>query len=445
MRVTGFAIVVAATFAALIWTGWLAWGTADQIATRLSEEKLQDLRLGDTFAADLHELRSHFRRYEANRNEDHWRRFGHALARLEASLENQLLTAISQGEKHAIRNLKMNLSEYASASKHAHDLIQGGTPREQLASDIINLGDQASEMAADIRSLLAARQFALERSMEAARARLKWLVRLVAGTLVVTVMLAAALAVLVWKGLVNPLKRRLSASEDLARRSERLASLGILAAGVAHEIRNPLTAIKARLYLQQRRLPPDAPAIEDARMIDGEINRLEEIVRSVLDFAKPSNPTPVTINPVRTLDHVRTLLAPECERHGTKIDVNGSLELRIRADATQFQQVVLNLARNAVDAAGDDGRVHLRVRKALRSFGGIAVPSAFIEVEDSGPGLTEEARARIFDPFFTTKSKGTGLGLAISARIVESNGGALEFASHPSQGTTFRVVFPCEA
>ena len=440
-----FAMVTAGTLVGLVWTGWLAWDTADQIAARLSEEKLVGLRLGDTFAADLHELRSHFRRFEATKLETHWEKFEATRNRIETSLENQRLTATSQAEASHVGSLLANLEGYQETSRRAHDKIAGGANSSSLAPDIIALGDQASEMAANIRTLLRERQASLEQTMLSARVRLQGLVLLVAATLVVTVLLATTLSVIVWRGLFKPLQNRVTASEEAARRSEKLASLGILAAGVAHEIRNPLTAIKARLFSQQRRLPPDCAAMEDARMIDREINRLEDVVRSVLDFARPSKPAPVLVDPVTTLDNIRQLLAPEGNPCQVTVDVTNPPGLRIRTDKTQFHQVILNLVRNAMDAAGHDGHVRLRARKAVRGPAGHGAPVALIEIEDDGPGLSAEARERLFDPFFTTKSNGTGLGLSISARIVERNGGTLEFASNPRKGTTFTVSFPCEA
>jgi signal transduction histidine kinase len=232
------------------------------------------------------------------------------------------------------------------------------------------------------------------------------------------------------------------ASEDVARRNEKLAALGVLAAGLAHEVRNPLTAIKARLFIQQRGLPSHSPALEDARIIDREINRLEGIVRTVLAFARPTPPEPVVVDPARVLEQVRQLVLADCARQDIRVHLDCPKPMAFRADAAQVHQVVLNLVRNAVEAVGRGGSIHLRVLQAPRRFGDRMQAGVMMQIEDDGPGIPPTVQERLFDPFFTTKPEGTGLGLAISARIVEGNGGVLEFASEAGRGTLFSVVFP---
>jgi signal transduction histidine kinase len=183
--------------------------------------------------------------------------------------------------------------------------------------------------------------------------------------------------------------------------------------------------------------------MEDARTIDGEINRLEGIVKTVLAFARPSTPAPVEVDPAKVLRQVQQLVQEECARQDIRVELDCPKPMLIRADAAQVHQVILNLVRNAMEAVGRGGHIQLRSRQAMRRFHDASLPSALLEVEDDGPGIPPTDQERLFDPFFTTKSQGTGLGLAISARIVEGNGGLLEFASTAGRGTVFCVAFPC--
>jgi len=441
-RVTAFVVVILATFLVLVWTGWLSWDAADQIASRLSVEQMKGIRVGDTFGADIHELRSHFRRYEASRDEAHWKRFMADARQIESAVHQQRLAALPP-ERRALGSLQTNLVAYIAASEAAYERLKSGASRDELGKALEALGDLASEIASDLRRIVELRQERLSESLAAARARFSRLVTIAAVTFWLAAGLATTLAVMVWRGLVQTLRRRLVASEDIARRNERLASLGILAAGLAHEVRNPLTAIKARLFIQQRRLPADSPAMEDARTIDGEINRLEGIVKTVLAFARPSTPAPVEVDPAKVLRQVQQLVQEECARQDIRMELDCPNPMLIRADVAQVHQVILNLVRNAMEAVGRGGHIQLRTRQATRRFHDASMPSALLEVEDDGPGIPPGDQERLFDPFFTTKSQGTGLGLAISARIVEGNGGLLEFASTAGRGTVFCVAFPC--
>lgn len=440
-RVTAFVAVIFGVFTVLVWAGWMAWETADQIASQLSRDRMQTLRMGDTFGADIHELRSHFRRYEASREGLHWAQFIVDARRITERINEEGRLA-SGREAEAVSSLRRNLDTYVLASSKVHARLEAGASRDDLARTFAELGDMASDMAVDLRQMVSLRQSVLEANLAAARSRFARLVSIAAASFWLAVVLIIVLATLVWSGLVRSLQRRLMASEDVARRSEKLASLGILAAGLAHEVRNPLTAIKARLFIQQRRLPAHSPALEDARIINREINRLEGIVRTVLAFARPTPPEPVEVDPARVLDQVRQLVLEDCARQDIRIHLDSAPQLAFRADAAQVHQVILNLVQNAVEAVGRGGNIHLSARNAMRRFGDHLQPGVVIQIQDDGPGIPPAVQERLFDPFFTTKPEGTGLGLAISARIVEGNGGLLEFASEAGRGTLFAVAFP---
>lgn len=244
--------------------------------------------------------------------------------------------------------------------------------------------------------------------------------------------LIAALTILVYRGMIAPLRFKLTESQAIIARQEKLASLGVLAAGVAHEIRNPLTAIKFRLYSLRKSLP-DADT-EDALVIASEISRLERIVKDFLQFARPSEPELVAVPPQRILQEVRDLLKPQLEKAAIELKLEPSETAWVQADTQQIKEVLINLIQNAADSIGRKGAITLRVRDDG--------DSAILEVVDTGKGIPAEVQDRLFDPFFSTKEGGTGLGLPIAARIVEKHGGELRYQTQLNRGTTFAIVLP---
>jgi len=253
--------------------------------------------------------------------------------------------------------------------------------------------------------------------------------------------LALALGIQVYRGMIAPLRVSLSESKSIIERQEKLASLGVLASGVAHEIRNPLTAIKIRLFSLKKSVP-DLAQHEDATVIANEINRLERIVRDFLQFARPSEPRMARIPAGQILTDVHELLRPQLERAAIdlKLDVqNGGF---VHADAQQLKQVLINLIQNSAENIGRNGTVALRLQQGAAELNGRTRQATILVVEDTGKGIPPEVEMRLFDPFFTTKDGGTGLGLAISARIVEKHGGLLRYETRLNHGTTFEVVMP---
>ncbi len=266
--------------------------------------------------------------------------------------------------------------------------------------------------------------------------------RLIKLSLVLLLLLAVSVVILVYRGMIAPLRLQLSESQAIIARQEKLAALGGLAAGVAHEIRNPLTAIKFRLFSLKKALPPGFADNEDAAIIADEISRLERIVREFLEFARPSEPETAKVSAQRLLDEVSRLTQAQLEQANIKLEVPSANGLWLDIDFQQIKQVLLNLIRNAAESIEDRGTVTLSAHAGDARLAGVSRPVAIIQVADTGRGIPPEVGDRLFDPFFTTKEGGTGLGLSIAARIVEKHGGELRYESQLDQGTTFRVVLP---
>ena len=224
-------------------------------------------------------------------------------------------------------------------------------------------------------------------------------------------------------------------------RSEKLASLGRLAAGVAHEINNPLTGVLTFSSLLLRHTDENDPQREDLETIVHETNRCKEIVKGLLEFSRQTEPQKKRGDVNEIIREALSLMENQALIHNVKIvqELNGDLP-GIVVDTDQIQQVFVNVILNALDAMPEGGTLRVRSDSASE---GHAVQVAF---GDTGHGIPPEHIDKVFDPFFTTKSpnKGTGLGLAVSYGIIERHGGKIEVESEGGVGTTFMIALPVE-
>jgi signal transduction histidine kinase len=254
-----------------------------------------------------------------------------------------------------------------------------------------------------------------------------------------------------FRGIATTIGVTLQNSQVYERMKERdrLAALGQMAAGLAHEIRNPLGSIKGAAQLLQPGAAHSAPDNNTREFLDiivEEVNRLNKIVSQFLDYARPyrGEQRPLEVNDVvrKTLQ----LVTKEDGDHDVEIVSNFADGLPpVRADAEQLLQVFLNLSLNALQAMPQGGR--LVISTSLRRATRRGAAAAFFEVRfrDTGVGIPPGDQRNLFIPFFTTKEKGTGLGLPISQRIIENHGGTIEVRSQPGEGATFTVLLPIES
>jgi two-component system NtrC family sensor kinase len=243
------------------------------------------------------------------------------------------------------------------------------------------------------------------------------------------------------------LERKKAASDELAIQSSKMAALGKMAAGIAHEINNPLAVIgekagwiKDLLKMEDVSQSPNLQELADAvTKIEYHIVRAKTVTHRLLGFARRMEPVSEKVNLNTVLDESIDFLENEARYRNIDIQVDYTPDLPpITSDPAQLQQVFLNILNNAIDAIGKDGQITIKTRHLSKNN------RVAVEISDNGPGIHKELLDKIFDPFFTTKEvgKGTGLGLSISYSIVEKLGGRMMVASEEGQGTTFSIYFP---
>jgi two-component system sensor histidine kinase HydH len=241
------------------------------------------------------------------------------------------------------------------------------------------------------------------------------------------------------QGVIEEIERvveRLQQREREVLRAEQLAAVGQVAAGVAHELRNPLTSVKMLVQTGLEGTPPVGLPPDDLAIIEHEVRRMEACIQTFLDFARPPHAEPRRTDLLGVVRRAVALVDGRARRQKVRCVVDlppGPIEREI--DANQIQQVLVNLLLNALDALPQGGTVRLEVRAA-------ADAEVEVRVRDDGPGIAPEVQKRLFEPFLSTKETGLGLGLSICRRLVEAHGGAIHGANSPEGGAVFTFTLP---
>lgn len=223
--------------------------------------------------------------------------------------------------------------------------------------------------------------------------------------------------------------------ETELRRNERLAALGKMAAGVAHELRNPLSSIKGLAVLLKAKVTDDPEGNKTADVLVQEVERLNRSISELLDYARPEKLQVAAVGLKKILEKATTLVSIDAESLGITISKHfDDKNDMVPVDEDKMNQVFLNLMLNAIQAMSDGGELRIQT-ECEKSW-------VLCTIEDSGEGIAEEYLARVFDPYFTTKSEGTGLGLALSAKIIEEHGGSIQLQSWLGRGTKVTVRLP---
>lgn len=238
---------------------------------------------------------------------------------------------------------------------------------------------------------------------------------------------------------VVTLVERLQQAELEMLRNEHFAALGQLAAGLAHEIRNPLMPIKMLVQTALAREGEAGLSRRSMEIIVAEIKRLEHTLQTFLDFARPQPPTKTTFRLSSVIGRTEHLLSTKLRQQNVNVVVSGSSQKTdIVADEIQLQQILLNLFLNAIDAMPKGGTIYVDAVDVIDNSN----QAAAIRIRDTGPGFTDQVLNKVFEPFMTTKETGTGLGLSICQRLVQAHGGTIQAGNAPEGGASFVITFP---
>jgi nitrogen-specific signal transduction histidine kinase len=241
--------------------------------------------------------------------------------------------------------------------------------------------------------------------------------------------------------------------QEEIRRMDRLASLGVMASGIAHEIRNPLAGIKAIAQTFEDELSKNDPKLEYVERIIKQVNRLDDLLKSLFSYAKPPKPNRQFHKIKEILHDVLPLLKQKIQSHDIKLKQIYERNLPpVFVDNSQIQQVIFNLILNGIEAIESEGEIRISAERVNREkismqrkpfYQNVASnPYIQILISDTGCGIPSENLQQIFNPFFTTKTFGTGLGLSIVYQIIQENNGIIYFESFPSQGTNCFLFLP---
>ena len=456
LRLTIFEAVFFLMVLAIGWAALRAFRMVrqvDRIPVTFRQMPAAYFRIADRLEPAVNDLNETFARFTARRDRADWDRFLRNCQELkewiDAEKASSLKTKVTMLQPVQVTTdigalLDQIDTAYETYLSEARKAAREGAITEDAGAALV-ANDRVRQQSRPLLALASqarAQGQAIQIFLSGSRSWFPWLRQVLVGALLILLAIGLWLMVIVYRRIVSPLRQKLVESDTIIERQQKMAHFGELAAGVAHEIRNPLTAIRARLFTLQKTLAQGTAAHEDALVIRNEIDRLNRIVTDFLQLARPAEPRLVPLTAEPFLNEVKDLFVRQCEKQEIELKVESANGARFLADPQQMKQVLINLVQNAADSIEVNGSITLRARRDTGRLADRSAEVVVIEVQDTGGGIPPAVQKRLFDPFFSTKEGGTGLGLSIAAQIVNNHGGKLEFQTQPSQGTTFAIVLP---
>ena len=343
--------------------------------------------------------------------------------------KNAQEVALTSGEEDILKEIFDLYSSYDSQRNEAIQLYQEGDTEEGKKILLIDMKNSIDSLYQRCEDLISANEALIAAAEVSSGKKVIRMTILIWATIVITLVLGSFMGFLIAHRI----------NEQLIR-SAKMASLGQLSANIAHEIRNPLTAIKMRLYSLSEELRNNPATKEDLGIISEEINRMEKTVKNFLDFARLPEPDFQKCDINGILEGTVSLLSPKANSHNIRIEKGfKAVSSQMQIDREQMRQVFLNIILNSIEAMPNGGIIEITTSKYLdKKSKGVFE----IRFTDTGSGLPVDFKKRLFEPFFTTKTEGTGLGLFIASRIIQMHGGKIEAESRSGKGTVIIIRLP---
>lgn len=424
-------------FAALAVMFWLAFSTVSRVkdvATASTELDLKYYRVSAQLRSQLHRLSASMLRFQVTGEPVFQTKFDNHRKQINRFLEEQTFILNSSDERELLNQISEGLSAFFQEAERAMEERSQGVDQSTIISRIESSRQLLDEIVELTNSLADTRHQSFRALFADYQHFVQRLQFSVLGWIAVMITLLVTIGWLAYRLFVTPLSQDLEAANTVAGRRNELATIGTLAAGIAHEIRNPITAMKARVFALSELVEKESPAVKQAHFIDTELNRLESLVRDFLDYARPSEPVLDWTDPAAFVQEMHDTLAPEIKSAGHDFILELGKASRLLMDTQQMRQIVLNLVRNASEACHNQAGV---IKLGLTTRNGFPR----IYVSDNGPGIPIEYQKKLFIPFFSKKASGTGLGLSIAENLARKNRAQLNFESSHHTGTTFFIDF----
>jgi signal transduction histidine kinase len=438
LRLVALALSVAVLAAIIIGAAAATGGQVASLRKHIGSVQSESFRIADELQAGILSLNATLLRFVLGHNPADWQKFTTTCQTLRTWVGDQ-----HPGTSRELEVLAEVGSQLAAYQEEARAIATGNSSDRPDALTVLSIIEDSSKKILSLGYDLAnARRAATIQLVSESQKALTFLQLVISGALALLLGVGVWVVTIFYREMIAPLQLKLVENRMVTERREKLASLGVLAAGVAHEIRNPLTAIKARLFTLNKAIQTIPDAVADTGVIEREINRLEHIVRDVLSFGRPAEPRCQLMHATAAVRELHDLMSSELSNANIELIVEEWADPLIEADPEQLKQVLLNLLQNAADSIESSGKILLRTAIERTSFRGRLSTVAILEVSDTGRGIPVEVQKRLFDPFYSTKPTGTGLGLSIAALIIERHGGALRYKTEVGRGTTFGILLP---